>query len=157
MNEWVFLACIAGVIAVCVLWCRFYVGVVKDSIKRTYELEMAEWKERERKTIGSKSVQASRNTIKGQLAEQFFPFTDKCNFRPSDLQFIGKGFDFVGIIGYTDCKDFDPSLGGKRPEIKEIVFIEIKYGKSKLSAHQALIKKAIDEKKVRWETVTIQE
>jgi predicted Holliday junction resolvase-like endonuclease len=96
----------------------------------------------------AKSSAAQRSTIKGQLAEQMFPISDRCRYLPSDMQFIGKAFDYLIIDGYTDCKDD----GG---DIREVIFAEIKTGSSQLSSHQRKIRDAINSGRVRWETINL--
>jgi predicted Holliday junction resolvase-like endonuclease len=40
-------------------------------------------------------------------------------------------------------------------EEEEIVFLEVKTGNSQLNANQRRVKKQVEEKKVRWETLRI--
>jgi len=103
------------------------------------------------KTINSstKTTAAQRSTIKGQLAEQMYPLMSDCPYRLSDMRFMGDFCDYIAVDGYTDCKD-----GGDN-YINNIVFVEIKTGKSQLSRHQKLIRDAVHNGRVRWETVHI--
>lgn len=96
-----------------------------------------------------KSVGAQRSTIKGQLAEQMYPILGDCPYSPSDMRFMGDFCDYIVIDGYTDVKD------GSGEEIKQIVFVEIKTGKSRLSKHQAKIRDAVLEGRVSWNTVRL--
>lgn len=145
---WVFIVTILSVIAIAVLWVRFLSKILIKQTEMQFKLKLEQWKDEELSKIKNASVKASRSTIKGQLAEQFFPFSDKCPYLASDLMFIGKLFDYLGTIGYTASKDD----GG---HIEEVVFIEIKTASSKLSRHQAQFKKIIEQRKVRWETIHI--
>lgn len=97
-----------------------------------------------------KNTDKQRAVIKGQLAEQFFPISQDCEFFPSDMRFLGDFCDYICVDGYTECKDSGADY------IRDIVFIEIKTGKSRLSRHQNLIRDAVEQGRVRWETIHIQ-
>lgn len=97
----------------------------------------------------TKNMSTQRAVIKGQLAEQFYPLTDRCVYHPSDMRFMGDFCDYIVIDGYTKCKDENDNY------INKIVFIEIKTGKAQLSRHQKLIRNAIQEGRITWETVQL--
>ena len=94
------------------------------------------------------ALDKQRAVVKGQVAEQMYPVLPACPFLPSDMRFIGNPIDFVVFDGYTDTKDGSGS-------IKEVVFVECKTGASRLSPHQRAIRDAINEGRVRWETVSL--
>ena len=83
------------------------------------------------------SLRKSREVILGQTAEKLAPFLENFEFNPQKCQFLGQPIDYVV---------FDDN---------EVVFIEIKSGKAKLSAKQKNIKKLIEEKKIRWKEIRI--
>lgn len=95
-----------------------------------------------------KQIAKQRAVIKGQLEEKYFPIT--AGHPLSEFRFIGDPIDYILFRGYTAAKD----EGGK---IDEVVFIEIKTNTSRLSPHQRKIKEAIEDRRVRWETITIKE
>lgn len=92
---------------------------------------------------------SQRATIKGQLAEQFFPMMPTNTHEPSDMRFLGDFCDYIVVDGYGRCKD----EGHDR--IDGVTFIEIKTGKSQLSRHQKLIRDAIQAGRVYWETIRL--
>jgi len=96
----------------------------------------------------NQSSNTQRAVIKGQLAEQFYPLTDRCQYHPSDMRFMGMPIDYIIFDGYTACKD----EGG---HINEIIFAEIKSGSSQLSRHQREIRDAVINGRVRWETINV--
>ncbi len=98
----------------------------------------------------AKSSTAQRATIKGQLAEQFFPLMPQNTHEPSDMRFLGDFCDFIVVDGYGRCKDEGHDY------IDGVTFIEIKTGKAQLSKHQKLIRDAIKAGRVHWETIHIQ-
>lgn len=98
------------------------------------------------------SVSISRNTIKGQIAEQMAPILKGFPYLPSDSHFIGMPIDYLIFRGYTDLKD-----SHKINDDFEIVLADIKYNKAVLSVTQEAIKRAIQQGKVKFETIRILE
>ncbi|MFH1409347.1 MAG: Holliday junction resolvase-like protein [Nanoarchaeota archaeon] len=75
----------------------------------------------------------------GKMAEQFMTFLDKYPYDRQQFRFLGSPIDGVQ---FTD---------------QEVIFIEFKVGTSKLSSSQRKIKALIDEKKVRFEEIRLEE
>lgn len=100
--------------------------------------------------VGRERVEQSRRVLKGKISEELFPLMAQCPYLPADLKFIGMPVDYIVFDGYSDAKDD----GG---EIREIVFADIKTGGARLSSHQSKIKKAVQDGRVRWETIRIRE
>jgi len=86
------------------------------------------------------AVDKSRSILKGQFTEQLSPFYKDFPVKASEARFFGAPLDFIAFVG-LDEKD-----------VKEIVFIEVKSGNAQMNKTERSIKKAIDEKKVRFET-----
>lgn len=93
---------------------------------------------------------AARATLKGQIAEQVAPMLPGFPFHPSDFRFLGQPIDFIAYVGLTEAKE---GLG----DIKEVVIGDIKMNSASLSPHQRMIKRAVEEGRVRWETIHIGE
>jgi predicted Holliday junction resolvase-like endonuclease len=91
------------------------------------------------------AVARSRAILGGQFAEQLSPFLPGFNYSPNECRFIGKPIDFVVFKG-ADGKN-----------IEEVVFVEVKSGKSTLSSIERGLKKAIENGKVRWEEYRVDE
>lgn len=89
------------------------------------------------------AVLKSRAVLSGQFSEQLAPFLPDFDFKPTECRFIGKPIDFLVFKG-MDEKD-----------IKEIVFVEVKSGDSKLSRVEKKLKDVVKNKKVRWEEYRI--
>lgn len=85
------------------------------------------------------AILRSRAVLKGQFSEQLAPYFPDFEYHPSDCRFIGKPIDFIV---------FEGSNSG---EISEVIFVEVKSGKSKLSKQEKGLKSAIEEGRVRWE------
>ncbi len=85
------------------------------------------------------AVKRSKAVIGGQLAEQIAPFLPNFPANPSDARFLGKPVDFIVFSGLYENEKID-----------EILFIEVKTGKSKLSDREKEVKKAVQEGRVRY-------
>ncbi|PIO08681.1 hypothetical protein COU59_00615 [Candidatus Pacearchaeota archaeon CG10_big_fil_rev_8_21_14_0_10_34_12] len=114
-------------------WIGFKSGAFKK--QRQWELELP--------TQRKDAIMKSRAILGGQFSEQLAPFLPDFNFNPTELKFLGKPVDFIAFKGLDN------------KEIEEVVFLEIKSGKSALNKTQKSLKDAIEKKKVRWEEYKI--
>ena len=95
--------------------------------------------------IREDAIKRSRAVLGGQFSEQLAPYLPDFPYSPTECRFIGKPIDFIVFKG-MDEKD-----------ISEVVFVEVKSGKSKLSGHEKKLKDTIEGKKVSWEEYRIPE
>lgn len=91
------------------------------------------------KSIRADAIKRSRAVIGGQISEQVAPFLPDFPCDAADVRFIGKPVDFIGFVGLS-----------KTDKVDEIVFIEVKTGDSKLSDREKEVKRAVEEKRVRY-------
>ena len=91
------------------------------------------------------AVLRSRAVLSGQFSEQLAPYLPDFNFLPTEVRFLGKPVDFIVFKGIDNKK------------IDEVIFVEVKSGKSKLSNVEKSLKETIENKKVRWEEYRIPE
>lgn len=84
------------------------------------------------------AIKRSRSVLTGQFSEQISPFLPNFPIDPSVCRFIGKPVDFIGFVGLDEKK------------IDEVVFVEVKTGKSQLNSVERSLKDAIKNKRVRW-------
>jgi predicted Holliday junction resolvase-like endonuclease len=85
------------------------------------------------------AIKRSKSVIGGQVLEQVAPFLPGFPCNPADARFIGKPVDFVAFPGLSE-----------NDEVKEVLLIEVKTGKSALSEREKEIKKAVKEGRVRY-------
>lgn len=85
------------------------------------------------------SVERSRSTLKGKLAEQMAPLLPGFPYQPADARFLGDPVDYVVFRGRS------------AEDVAEIVLLEVKQGQSALSPVQRAIAQAVEEGKVRFE------
>jgi len=88
--------------------------------------------------IREEAVKQSRAVLSGQFSEQIAPYLPDFPYKPTEARFLGKPIDFIVFKG-MDAKD-----------IHEIVFVEVKSGKSVLNEVQKSLKKSIENRKVAW-------
>lgn len=91
------------------------------------------------------AIAKSRSVIGGQFSENLAPFLPNFNYLPTECRFLGKPIDFLVFKGMDE------------KQIEEVIFVEVKSGKSKLSQHEKRLKEVIDAKRVRWEEYRIPE
>ncbi len=126
-----------------------------ENIIKTYEVQLRDNKAKQQYEIEKarhQSVEFSRRTIKGQVAEQFAPLLQGFPYLPSDSHFIGDPVDYVVFNGYTELRDNHNPVDNL-----ELVIIDIKYNKAQLSEGQKRIAKAVEAGKVRFEVVKVLE
>jgi len=111
------------------LWVGYLVGKA-FARSRTQEEERA---------IREDAVKRSRAVLTGQFSEQLAPYLPGFPGSPSEARFIGKPIDFLIFTG-LDAK-----------KVEEVVFVEVKTGKSTLSGVERSLRDAVKAKKVRWE------
>jgi len=124
------------------LFFRQQISAIEDRAKNDLE----RWKLEHTDEIRKDSVNRSRSTLKGRISEQMAPLLPEFPFSPADARFIGNPIDFVVFDGYTKAKD-------EKGDAIGVVLVEVKKGKGKLSREETLIKKAVEEGRVSWRTI----
>lgn len=128
------------------LYFRQQIGAIEGRARNDLE----RWKIECTSDIRKDSVNRSRSTLKGRISEQMAPLLPEFPFSPADARFIGNPIDFVVFDGYTDAKD---DGGGSI----DVVLVEVKKGKGRLTREESLIKKAVDDGRVSWRTVMLKD
>lgn len=90
-----------------------------------------------------KAIEKSRHVLKGQFNEHLSPFMDNFPVKASECRFLGAPIDFICFSGLDE------------KNVEEVVFIEVKSGKAQMNQTERSIKKAIENKNVRFETYRI--
>lgn len=89
------------------------------------------------------AAKRSRAVIGGQFSEQLAPYLPGFPYKPTEVKFLGKPTDFIVFEG----------LDEKR--IKNVIFVEVKSGDSKLSPTERTLEDAVKKGDVRFETYTV--
>ena len=85
------------------------------------------------------AISRSRAVLAGQFSEQLSPYLPGFEYKPTECKFLGKPVDFLVFNGLDE------------KSVSEIVFVEVKSGKSKMSNTEKSVKDAVENKRVRWE------
>ena len=112
--------------------------------------DLERWKIECTSDIRKDSVNRSRSTLKGRISEQMAPLLPEFPFASADARFIGNPIDFVVFDGYTRVKD-------ENGNSISVVLVEVKKGKGKLTREEMLIKKAVEEGRVSWQTIFLKD
>ncbi|MDM1261584.1 MULTISPECIES: Holliday junction resolvase-like protein [Acinetobacter] len=122
-------------------------------IKAEYEQYIAELELEHQQALAQakkRSVNTSRAVLKGKMAEQMAPIMPQFEYLPSDAKFLGDPVDYIVFDGYTDFRD-----GDGRAEDIQVVLIDIKSGGARLTKGQQAIAEAIQQGRLRFETIRI--
>lgn len=113
-----------------------------------YRAELEAWKLESADGIRRDSVNRSRSTLKGKIAEQMAPLLAEFPYNPADARFLGSPVDYIIFDGLTAVAD-------ERAEEIRIVVLDVKHGTAGLSRTQRVIRDAVAEKKVLFETLRV--
>src|SRR5208337_3463561 len=116
------------------------------AIEQRYKADLERWKAESAAEIRKDSVNRSRSTLKGKIAEQMAPLLPSFGHLPADARFIGSPVDYIIFDGLTSVVD-------EKGSSIRIVFMDVKHGSATLSRTQRVIKKAVEEKAVEWQTL----
>lgn len=140
---------VVGVL-ISLLW--FYLTKIQQ-LHASYQYEISEIRREHDQALAlarKRSVNTSRAVLKGKMAEQFAPHLPEFDYLPSDAKFLGDPVDYVVFSGYSDFRE-----GLCDAEDIEVVLIDIKSGTARLTKGQQAIAQAIDDGRVRFETIHI--
>jgi predicted Holliday junction resolvase-like endonuclease len=100
-------------------------------------MQIERWKQAHEREIRLDAIQRSSAVTRGKVTEHIVPYLPGLD--PKDIRFLGTPIDLIAFKG----------LNASVEEV-EIVFIEVKTGRSVLSAREKAVKKAVEEKRVSW-------
>jgi len=133
-------------LAVAYLFFRQQIGAIEGRARNDLE----RWKLECTGDIRKDSVNRSRSTLKGRISEQMAPLLPEFPFASADARFIGNPIDFVVFDGYTKVKD-------EKGDSINVVLVEVKKGKGKLTREETLIRRAVEEGRVSWRTIFLKD
>lgn len=125
-----------------------YFSIRIRAIEDRMQSELAVWKLEATGEIRKDSVNRSRSTLKGKIAEQMAPILPGFGYSPADARFIGSPVDYIIFDGLTSVAD------DKADDIS-IIFMDVKKGTGTLTRTQRRIRDAIDRNSVAWKTLRI--
>ena len=98
---------------------------------------------RRERLIRSHALMMSRAVMRGQVSEQLAPLLPGFPYAAMDARFLGHPIDYVVFDGY-----------GSDDEL-EVVLVEVKTGRGKLSAGERRVRDAVEAGRVRFEVVRL--
>ena len=114
------------------------------TFKARYELrshaDRYRWTDEDLRAARQDTLSRSHLTVSGKVQEHLAPFFPEfCGeFDPRDARFLGSPVDFVVFDGLDSG------------EVTRVVFVEVKTGRSALSARERRVRDAIEQGKVEW-------
>ena len=93
--------------------------------------------------LGKQKLRESRATIRGQVAEQLAPLLPEFPYASADARFLGAPVDYVVFDGLSDDDEI------------EVVLVEVKSGKARLSRREKRVQEAVKRGRVRYEIVRV--
>ena len=103
------------------------------------KLMLLQWKIEYEAAIREDAIKRSTAVHLGKITEHFIPFMSAFPYNTKDVRFVGSPIDLIIFDGHNEQRD----------KI-EIIIVEVKTGKSKLSQPQQKIKDAVLNGRVRW-------
>lgn len=91
------------------------------------------------------AINRSRASLGGKFSENLSPYFPDFPFHPTEMRWLGSPVDYIVFKGMD------------KDQIEELIFLEIKSGKSALTAREKQLKKLIEEKKVAWKEYKVPE
>jgi predicted Holliday junction resolvase-like endonuclease len=104
------------------------------------------------KEASKRSVDQSRSTLKGQIAEQMAPVLPGFSYLPTDAGFLGDPIDYVVFNGRAQL-----AHNATAEHELEIVLLEVKHGQGKLTPVQRAVAAAVEAGRVGFEVAQIGE
>jgi predicted Holliday junction resolvase-like endonuclease len=121
---------------------RHRISMVEKEFRQT-------WAEQE-SSIRKDATDRSRYVLKGKIAEHMIPmYRDVFKYDPSDARFLGAPIDYIIFDGYSAVKDSNSD------EPITVILADIKTGNATLNRTERKIKEAVEQGRVRWETIQL--
>jgi predicted Holliday junction resolvase-like endonuclease len=96
------------------------------------------WKARYSALIRQDAIDRSRAVTSGKVHEQLISYLPGFPYNPRDIRFLGSPVDLVVFDGLADG------------ELRKIVFVEVKTGRSGLTYGERMVRAAVEEGEVEW-------
>lgn len=119
------------------------VGYLIGKIITTHTINK-EWEDKVPE-VRADAINRSRASLGGKFSENLSPYLPDFPFHPTEMRWLGSPVDYIVFKGMDNDK------------IEELIFLEIKSGKSVLTAREKQIKKLIEEGKVSWKLYNLPE
>ena len=115
---------------------------LETQAKEKAELLFRDWMQQEEKRIREDAIKRSEAVVTGKVTEHLIPFFPDFKYNPKNVRFLGTPVDLVIFDGLSEG------------EVKNIVFVEVKTGKTaNLSTRERQVRDCVQNKNVIWEII----
>lgn len=97
------------------------------------------------------AVKQSKAVTRGKVSEEMLPMFPDFPYNLEDSKFMGMPVDYIIFDGMSEFRD-----GNKDKEIT-IILADVKYNTARRTAVQSAIKKAIDNGRIKFQTMKVSE
>jgi predicted Holliday junction resolvase-like endonuclease len=103
------------------------------------------WSDADLTAARHESVNRSRSVVSGRVQEHIAPICPEFleQFNPKDARFLGTPIDFVVFDGLDEG------------EVRQVCFVEVKTGRSKLSSRERHVREAVEAGKVSFQVMRL--
>jgi predicted Holliday junction resolvase-like endonuclease len=126
-------------------WKEEELTAMRQQVNTYYLLQFEKWKNEYENKIRKDAVKKSESVTIGKVTEHLIPFFPQFTYNPKDARFVGSPVDLVIFDGLNSNKDID------------VIFAEVKTGQSTLNGNERRIRDAIQNKRVRWISLSPEE
>lgn len=119
---------------------------VSESLRNEYQTKFEQWKMEFTEKIRTDAIKRSQDVLKGKVSEQLYPYFPNFPYDPRDAKFIGSPVDLIVFSGLREKEYID-----------EIVFIEIKTGRSRKSNAERAVEDAVLNRRVSFKTINVED
>ena len=115
---------------------------LETQVKEKADLLFREWMQKEEKSIREDAIKRSQAVVTGKVTEHLIPFFPDFKYNPKNVRFLGTPVDLVIFDGLSEG------------EVKNIIFVEVKTGKTaNLSTRERQVRDCVQNKNVIWEII----
>lgn len=115
---------------------------LETQAKEKAELLFRDWMQQEEKRIREDAIKRSEAVVTGKVTEHLIPFFPDFKYNPKNVRFLGTPVDLVIFDGLSEG------------EVKNIVFVEVKTGKTaNMSTRERQVRDCVQNKNVIWEII----
>jgi predicted Holliday junction resolvase-like endonuclease len=110
----------------------------REVARREAQARMQEWQVTHEANIRADAINRSQAVITGKVSENVAPFMPLFPYNPKDVRFVGNPIDLIVFDGASEgC-------------LRDVIFLEVKTGRSSLASVQKQIRAAVSEGRVKW-------
>ena len=112
----------------------------KEKVEREAEKLFEKWKKKQVPSIREDAIRGSQAVTLGKSLEHLIPYFPDFPYNPKDVRFLGSPIDLIVFDGLSEG------------DLREVIFIEVKTGKSgRLPTREKQLKECLQDRRVSWD------